>query len=266
MSILQSLVLGIVQGLTEFLPISSSGHLILIPHLFGWSDHSIAFGTTLHLGTVGALLVYFWEDLWGIVSSFKKDFLGKRLNFKKYSETSWLGLKILIGCVPAGILGILFSGVFEGVFRGVNPVVVFLILGSLLMLLAELLKVEKGDLSLGKSFVVGIFQSLALFPGVSRSGATISGGMLMGMSREAAAKFSFLLSIPIVIMAGVFELVSSSQIFHTISVADFLIGFFASFLTGMFAIKFMLGFLKTHKLYIFIVYRLVLVLFLLMVF
>jgi undecaprenyl-diphosphatase len=266
MSILQSLVLGIVQGLTEFLPISSSGHLILIPHLFGWGAHSIAFDTTLHLGTVAALLVYFWEDLWGIVLSFQKDFFGKRLSFKKYSETSWLGLKILIGCIPAGILGILFSDVFEGVFRGVNYVVVFLILGSLLMLLAELLKVEKGDLSLGKSFVVGIFQSLALFPGVSRSGATISGGMLMGMSREAAAKFSFLLSIPIVVIAGVFELVSSSQIFHTISVVDFLVGFFASFVSGMFAINFMLGFLKTHKLYIFIVYRLVLVLFLLIIF
>lgn len=266
MNILQSLILGIVQGLTEFLPISSSGHLILIPRLFGWGGHSIAFDTTLHLGTVTALFVYFWKDLWGIVLSFKKDFFGKRLNFKKYSETSWLGLKILIGCIPAGILGILFSDVFEGVFRGVNPVVVFLILGSFLMLLAELLKVEKGDLSLGKSFVVGIFQSLALFPGVSRSGATISGGMLMGMSREAAAKFSFLLSVPIVVMAGVFELVSSSQIFHTISVVDFLVGFFASFLTGIFGIKFMLGFLKTHKLYIFIVYRLVLALFLLTVF
>lgn len=267
MSIFQALILGLVQGLSEFLPISSSGHLVAVPIIFGWNEHPLVFDTTLHLGTAAALLIYFWKDLWAILFGFLKDVSSKKLNIKSYSDLGMLALFILVGCIPAGILGVLFDDAFESYFRGALTVSIFLTLGSLLMILAE--KVSKKNsqtLSFKKSIFVGIMQALALFPGVSRSGATISGGLLLNLDRETAAKFSFLLSFPIVVMAGMFKLLTSYNDLLQVSAMPLIVGFLASALSGVLAISFLMKFLKKNSLAVFIIYRFILALLLIVFF
>ena len=247
-SIIKPIFLGIIQGLTEFLPISSSGHLIIVPKIFDLPKYPLFFDTTLHLGTAAALIIYFWKDLIFIVK-------GKNFKLLKF---------ILIGSIPAGAAGFLFEDYFENVFRSILSVSMFLILGSILMLLAEYLGKHTRqikdilDLDGKKSFIIGIFQSLALFPGVSRSGATISGGMFMGLDRQKSAKFSFLLSIPVVLGAGLFKLLGSAGEFSSVGLIPVLLGFFASFFTGLLVIKFLLNFLNNNSLKVFIVYRILL--------
>jgi undecaprenyl-diphosphatase len=246
-TIFHAIVLGFVQGITEFLPVSSSGHLILIPEVLGWHLQSLAFDTILHMGTVGALILYFWRDLLALLEN------------KKY-----LGL-IIVGSIPAGFLGFFFGDALENAFRSAFWVAAFLLLGSLIMLLAEVtykkvwFKERKDDpslLSYKDATVIGVFQSLALLSGISRSGATISGGMFSKLTRETAARFSFILSIPIVIGAGLFKIVDSYQdlSFNIVMLA----GFLTSLITGMLAIKYFLKFLKSNNLYLFIVYRILL--------
>jgi undecaprenyl-diphosphatase len=265
MSFFQALILGIVQGLTEFLPISSSGHLVILPELFGWEGHSLVFDTTLHLGTALALIVYFWKDLVEISQGFLGDFFKKGLNYKAYSEKGFFCAKILVGSIPAGVIGFLFEDFFEIYFREVRTVAGFLLVGSVLMFLAEKLGNRKKEkVSLAGSFVVGLFQSLALFPGVSRSGATISGGMFFGLKREEAARFSFLLSVPIVVVAGLYKVLTSFYLVSG-SFAVLFVGFLTSFVIGMVAIRFLLGFLGNNSLKPFIVYRVLMVVLFLLV-
>lgn len=247
MTIFQAIILGAVQGLTEFLPISSSGHLIIFPELFGWNTQSLAFDTILHLGTVTALIIYFKTDLLKII---------KNISLLKL---------LLIGSIPAGVLGFLFESYIEEVFRSTNSVILFLLVGSLLMFLAEKYykkvwhterKLNISQVTPKDSLVIGCFQSLALFPGVSRSGATISGGIFKGLTRELSARFSFLLSIPIVLGAGLYKIIKSYQ---DLSFDGVLLGgFLSSFLVGMLAINFLLRFLKKNTLNVFILYRVVL--------
>lgn len=265
MSIFQALILGVVQGITELLPISSSAHLILVPKLFGWSEHSLVFDTTLHLGTAFALLVYFRKEIYSIIKSLFSDLFHLGFNLKKYSQSGWLGIKILIGSIPTGVIGFLFGDTIGNYFRGVGSVLVFLVIGSLLMLMADIFSrpaIENiPDVNSKKSFWIGLFQSLALFSGISRSGSTISGGMLLGLRRDLAAKLSFLLSVPIVLSAGIFQGVSSFDSLSSTPPLALFLGFMCSLLSGLVAIKFLMGFLGKHKLTGFIVYRLVLVLF-----
>jgi undecaprenyl-diphosphatase len=264
MSIFQAFILGIVQGITELLPISSSAHLILIPNFFGWEKHSLVFDTTLHLATACALIVYFRKEILGIIKALFSDVFRFKFNVKKYSKNGLLGIVILVGSIPAGILAVLLGDKIEMLFRGTGSVVLFLTLGSLLMIFADMFFSAKikniGDIKFGKSFVIGLFQSLALFSGVSRSGATISGGMLLGLERSLAARFSFLLSIPIILSAGIFQAFSSAGQLESVPLASILTGFLSSFIFGLLAIKFLMGFLGKHKLTGFIIYRLVLVL------
>ena len=266
MNLFHAIVLGVVQGLTEFLPISSSGHLIVFPHVFGWIQQPLAFDTTLHLGTAAALVVYFFKDLLKIVSGFVRDIWNFEDEFSKFSHGGKLGLYILLGSVPAGVIGFLFNDKIESVFRTVEYVVLFLILGSALMLFAERLGKWKKNKKVGylESLVIGLFQSLALLPGISRSGSTISGGMLFGLNREEAARFSFLLSIPIVVLAGGFELKTSLPALQGITWQLMLAGFLSSFAVGLLTIKFLLDFLKEHDLWVFVVYRFLLAVFLLL--
>ena len=243
MSVFQALILGVLQGITEFLPISSSGHLILLPNFLGWEVQSLAFDTILHLGTSAALIVYFWSEL-----------------PKFFNDKSFLKL-ILVGTIPALFFGVIFGEIIENYFRSIQYVVIFLTLGSILMFLAEKFYRKKWHsermsyfekLSLREGLIVGIFQSLSLLSGVSRSGSTISGGMFMGLTREAAARFSFILSIPVVIAAGVFKIFDSYQ---ELSIdVPIIFGFIASAVTGIIVIKYLLKFLKTNNLYVFIIY------------
>lgn len=251
MNIFQAVTLGIVQGLTEFLPISSSGHLIIFPSIFGWGIQSLAFDVVLHLGTAGALIVYFWKDILNIIFRNRK-----------------LGLYIIVGSIPAAVVGFLLEDMVENSLRSVYYVIIFLLLGSALMFLSEKVGnwVRNNEADVKSGFIVGIFQALALLPGVSRSGSTISGGMLLGFSREYAAKFSFLLSIPVVLGASLYELVDSQGVLNGTSNLVLFVGLISSFVAGILAIKFMLNFLKKSTLKGFIAYRLLLVLFLLGVF
>ncbi|MFH1648167.1 MAG: undecaprenyl-diphosphatase UppP [Patescibacteria group bacterium] len=262
MSLLQALVLGIIQGITEFFPVSSSGHLVVLPRFFNWPQQPLVFDTTVHLGTALALLIVFRNDIWNIVSSVFKDFSSNRLTFNKYSEDSKLGYKILVGSIPAGLMGYFFRDFFENDVRGLLFIVGFLLFGSVLMSIAEQIQkkrlLSKDELTIKQSFKVGIFQALALFPGVSRSGATISGGMILGLNREHATKFSFLLSVPIIIAAWLFEIKDSFSSLANLDLEPLVIGFLASFGTAIFAIRFLLKFVKSRNLYPFVLYRLVL--------
>lgn len=247
MSIIQALILGVLQGLTEFLPVSSSGHLILLPSFLGWEVQSLAFDTILHLGTAAALVFYFRSDILQVIKS------------KKFLKL------IVVGSIPAAVLGLVLEGFIETSLRSSSYVAAFLLAGSVIMWLAEktykkVWHTERFDdpesLNLNKGMMIGVFQSLALFSGISRSGSTISGGMFMGLTRESAAKYSFILSIPIVMAAGLLKVVDSYRLLNFDMAM--LSGFLASFLVGMFAIKYLLKFLKKNDLYVFIVYRIVL--------
>ena len=265
MTFLHALVLGIVQGLTEFIPISSSGHLVIFPLILKWTEQPLFFDTTLHLGTAVALVIYFYKDIINLLVGFTNDVVSRK-RFSKYSENGKLALYIIVGSIPAGIIGLVFGDIFESYFRSVLSVALFLTFGTILMFLAErhYLKRKERDLNLSKSIAIGFFQALALFPGVSRSGASISGGMFLGLDREKAAKFSFLLSVPIVVMAGVFKLVSSYTLFAIENKLNLFTGFTASFVVGLLCINFLMKFLKSNNLYSFIIYRLILVVFLLL--
>lgn len=261
MGIFEAALLGIVQGFTEFLPVSSSGHLVVLPQVFGLGSQPLVFDVVLHLGTVFALVYYFHKDLLSIAKGLYADFSSKK-QFNKYSAPGKIGVFILIGSLPAGFLGVLLENYIEVNLRSVASVVIFLTVGSLLMYGAEVFrqKVKKKNLDSRGALAIGLFQSLALFPGVSRSGATISGGMLFGLSREEAARFSFLLSVPIVVLAGLFK-VSGGLADGTLSSIGFLplfVGFIASFGSGILAISFLLKFLKSNALYIFVAYRVLL--------
>ena len=264
MGLLQALVLGIIQGVTEFFPVSSSGHLAAIPRFFNWPQQPLVFDTTVHLGTALALLIVFRKDIWKIVSVLFKDFSSRGLTFNKYSEDSKLGYKLLIGSIPAGVVGYYFNDFFESSVRGPLYIASFLLFGSVLMVVAEQIQkkrlLSKDELPTKDSFKVGLFQALALFPGVSRSGSTISGGMMLGLNREHATKFSFLLSIPIVIAAGLFEMNNSFFYLSSLDVRPLFVGFLASFGTAIFAIRFLLRFVKSKDLYPFVIYRLALAL------
>ncbi len=246
MTLIQALVLGIVQGLSEFLPISSSGHLALLSHIPAWKPQPLVFDTTLHLATALTLVVYFWSDLMILITSKSK-----------------LLFFILLGSIPAGVLGFLFESDFEERFRSVGSVTLFMFLGTLLMVYAqkfgkEHMRIE--GVTAVKSIKIGFFQALALFPGVSRSGSTISGAMLSGLGQVDAARLSFLMSIPIVVLAGGYKLVSTDWATIDVSTNILAVGFISSFLMGLAVVHFLLNYLKSHGLNIFIYYRLALTL------
>ncbi len=254
MGVFEAVVLGIVQGATEFLPVSSSGHLIVLPEIFGWENHALVFDTTLHLGTSLAVLIYFWKDLLEIIKQPKK----------------WW-LVIFLGILPAGLIGFFFNDFLESYFRDVSYVVVFLILGSILMMVGEIVpkylswKKDLKKLGLLGSLKIGLFQALALLPGFSRSGSTIAGGMLTGLNRKEAAKFSFLLSIPLVWAAGFYEFIQISVSAVSLDLVPIVVGFLASFITGFLCIKFFMRFVKERSLWVFIFYRIVLAVLLLQI-
>lgn len=270
MPLIKALILGIVQGLTEFLPVSSSAHLIIFPKLLGWEEQSLSFDTTLHLGTLFALLVVFWKDIFSIINSFINDAKKHKTSTNHYSSESMLGLKIIIATIPVSLVGFFLGDFLENFFRNLWYVVLFLLIGTFIMFIAEKKfkkrMLVKDEISISKSFNVGLFQALALLPGISRSGSTISGGMIFGLSRKEATRFSFLLSIPAVFAAGISQLFSSFDYFNMADFAPMVVGFISSSLVGLFAIKFMLKFVRNNKLYPFIYYRLGLALFLIILF
>jgi len=258
MSIFESVVLGVVQGLTEFLPVSSTGHLILTRTLFDVADsNALAFDAVLHLATAAAVIVYFFPDIWLLIQAGLRKL--SRLPVNKRDET--LLYSLLIATVPAVVLGLSLESLMESTFRSPLLVAGVLIAGSLFFMYAEWVYQKTprtNEITIKKGFKIGLFQTLALIPGMSRSGATICGGMLLGLSREEAARFAFLLAVPVITGAGLkkfIEMLSSNEIVLWLPV---LIGAAVSFTVGLTAIHFMLRFVKTHTLWPFIWYRIVL--------
>ena len=266
MTIFEAIILGLVQSVTEFFPISSSAHLIILPNILGWDKQSLTFDLVLHLGTGLALIVFFRNDLLNLVVDSFRDFFVNPLKHKKISltENSKYTLYILVGCIPAVLLGLFFGDFIESNVRDLRLVIVFLILGTFLMLLAELKAKSRTsfkDLGFFRALFIGFFQSFALFPGISRSGATISGGMLSGLSRFDAGKFAFLLAIPVTIGPGLLKIKDDSYLL-TQYPYEMLSAFLASFIFGLFALKLLTIFLKKGTLIPFIIYRTILVIFL----
>ncbi|KND48235.1 MAG: undecaprenyl-diphosphatase [Parcubacteria bacterium C7867-006] len=253
MTHLVAIILGFVEGATEFLPISSSGHLIIARHLMGVNDlGGLTFDAVLQLATTLAIVFYFWKDIWYLVQTF---FNLVRKN-PVMEKDRVLFYSILIGTIPAIIAGLFLENYMDTVFRNINLVALTLILGSVLFWFAQKISKKNSDLSIGKGIMIGFFQCLALIPGVSRSGATISGGLIAGLTQEESVRFSFLLSIPILLGAGLKKVF---EVRHELFTSDFgsslLLGSVVAFVTGLMAINFLIRYLKNNNLDIFIYYR-----------
>jgi undecaprenyl-diphosphatase len=253
---LQAIVLGIVQGLTEFLPISSSGHLRIVPAVLGWEDPGAAFTAVVQLGTMAAVLIYFRADLWRIA---RASTLGLRDREMRRTLDARLGWYIAIGTIPISVIGLLFADPIETEFRNLYLIGTTLIVFGLLMAWADAAsRRERGidSLTTRDGAFVGFAQALALVPGVSRSGATITAGLVLGLDRAAAARYSFLLSIPAVVLSGVFELRHIGDPGGA-SAGITALAVVLAFVTGYASIAFLLRYLARHTLGIFVGYRLV---------
>jgi undecaprenyl-diphosphatase len=256
-SVLEAIILGIVQGLTEFLPISSTGHLRIVPAFLGWEDPGAAFTAVTQLGTMAAVLLYFREDLKRIAIAWWRSVWDRRLRRELDARLGWY---IVLGTIPIGIFGVLFKDQIETGARDLYLIGVALIVLGLVLLLAE--KVGKRERSIEQiqtkdGFAIGFAQALALIPGVSRSGATITAGLFLGLDRTAAARFSFLLSVPAVVLSGLLELgtiLSDDDGDHT-SLGALVIATVMAFVSGYAAIAWLLRYLTTHSMTIFVVYR-----------
>ena len=259
MSTLEAIVLGIVQGLTEFLPISSTGHILYVPALAGWPDPGAAFSAVIQLGTMAAVLVYFRGDLWRMAVAFVRSFGGEHQLWRSSDTDGRLGWYIVLGTIPIAIVGLVFSDQIENNVRTLSLVAVVMILFSFVLMAADLKGAQDRDvkeLTLKDGIIIGLFQALALIPGVSRSGSTISGGLFLGLDRESATRYSFLLSVPAVVLSGVFELrkIGDSS-GASVGVAPTVIATVLAFISGYLAIAFLLRFVRTHNFSVFVIYR-----------
>ena len=253
--IFHAIILGLVQGLSEFLPISSSGHLILMRQALGINDsHALAFDAVLQLATGLATLVYFFPDLWRLFNVFLRMVGRIRVDQKE----KVLLQSIIIGTIPALILGLALEKYMESAFRSPLLVALVLVAGSGLFAYAEYASSfypATTELTLTRGFMIGLFQAVAVIPGFSRSGATISGGLILGLPRYEAARFSFLLSVPIVVGSGAKKLIELILHNQETSLVPLAIGATVAFFTGLVAIHFMLAFLRNHTLWPFVWYR-----------
>lgn len=257
MNTLHAAILGTLQGLTEILPISSSAHLILIPWAFKWPESGLTFDVALHLGTLISLCAYFRRDIMELAKDFRQ---GIRSG-KHAARSELLPFYIFAGTIPAAIVGKLFEEPIEAVFRS-NPAIiaVFLILFGLILALSDRLGAKKwlmNRVDLKAAMIIGLAQCLALVPGVSRSGITITAALFLGFTRETAARFSFLLSLPIVAGAAVLKLAHLA--IHGIPPGEtpaLLVGVATSAFFGYLGVAFLLKFVQNHTVYPFVWYRL----------
>ena len=257
MSLLQSIVLGVVQGLTEFLPISSSAHLRIVPAFLGWEDPGAAFTAVCQLGTEAAVLIFFRHELWAIVSKWLRG--PRRLE----DPDVRLGWFLIVATIPIGILGFIFRDQIETGARNLWLIGTVLIVFALVLGYADAHgrhEREIDQLSRRDGILIGLAQSLSLVPGVSRSGATMSAGLLLGLERPAAARFSFLLAVPAVVASGLFELkdVISGDKHVNAPLGNTLVATAVAFVIGYMAIRWFLRYLANHSVRVFVIYRLVL--------
>lgn len=251
---LKSIILGIIQGIGEFLPISSSAHLILVPYLFGWEQSSLAYDIALHFGTLLAVLVIFFKDWWNL-------FIGAvdKVTKGKDSFENKMFWYLVIATIPGALLGVLLDDVVENIFRQKIWLIAssLAIMGVLIYLgdrwADKHYKIETDfkHISLKQAFLIGLSQALAIIPGFSRSGTTILTARLLGLSKSAATKFTFLLSVPIIAGATILEMGNLAFTWET------LMGVFTAFIVGIFSIKFLLNYIKRHDFSVFAIYRVI---------
>jgi undecaprenyl-diphosphatase len=252
MTVTQAVVHGVVQGLGEFLPISSSAHLILVPWVTGWPDPGLAFDVALHMGTLAALLAYFGRDLWRVARAGLASVVERKVGDDPERRLAW---GIVVASVPAAVAGVFLEDYAETVFRSPRLVATTLIgLGLLLYAVDRARPTRKslGELTLLDQVLIGVAQACALVPGVSRSGATITAARALAANRDAAARFSFLLSAPITFGAGLLE---APDMLRAGLDAPFVAGVLTSALVGYFAIRYLLVYVRTRSYGIFVYYR-----------
>ena len=254
MDIFQAIALAVLQGLTEFLPISSSAHLILLPVIVGWQDQGLAFDVAVHVGTLTAVVLYYRKDLVKIISAWFDSILGKGLN-----DEARLAWYVGLGTIPVGLAGISLSDAMQETLRSPLIIAAATIVFALLLWWAEKRAKEQRDtVTLLDAVIVGLFQALALIPGTSRSGITITAGLLMGLKREYAAKFSFLLSIPVIALAGSLKALELCQSDVVVSWNCMLIGAGVSAIVAYLSIAWFLWLLEKIGMMPFVWYRLIL--------
>jgi undecaprenyl-diphosphatase len=254
MNLFQAIILGIVQGATEFIPVSSSGHLVLVPWLLDWDSPGLVFDTVVHWGTLVAVLAYFWRDWWLLITAWLRGLV--RWDWRdSNARLMWL---ILLGTIPAAVIGFLLEDFFESLFGKPAWVGVFLLVTAALLTISERLGQRTrglGDLRWADALLIGLGQAAAIAPGISRSGATIAAGLLRGVRREQAARFSFLLATPIILGAGLFKLTDLLASPDPLSqVPALAAGFAAAAISGYLCIWFLLRYLQRGKLYPFAIY------------
>jgi len=250
---LRSLLLGIVQGATEFIPVSSSAHLVLVPWLAGWPKPGLLFDTIVHWGTLVGVLAYFRGQVWELAAAW----LGSIRKRKVHSQEAKLAWLIVLGTAPAAVMGVLWSDFFSALFDSPVKVAWLLLVTGAVMTLSE--KVggrsrDLGGLSVMDALLVGLAQGVAIAPGISRSGLTMAAGLFRGLRREDVARYSFLLSIPIIVGAGASQIAELSQPSLAQQWPALLLGFSSALFSGFLSIAFLLSFLRSHRLYPFAVY------------
>lgn len=254
MSVLKAIILGIIQGVAEFLPISSSAHLILFPYLFGWEESGLAFDIALHFGTMMAVLAIFFKDWWNLFIGAIKD-----IKNKKKSTNGRMFWYLIIATVPAALTGLLLDDVIENIIRNkIWIIALALAIMGLLIYIGDKWaskhykkETKFEDISLKQALIVGIFQAFAVIPGFSRSGTTILAGRLQGISKEAITKFTFLLSVPVICGATILKI---GDLAFT---KEVIVGIISSFAMGVISIKFLLSYIKKHDFSIFAFYRVI---------
>jgi len=258
---LKAVVLGLIQGLTEFLPISSSAHLRIFPELFGWGDPGAAFTAVIQIGTELAVLIYFRHDIWRIGSTWVRSLFEPEYRGHLDARMGWY---VIVGSLPIVILGVLLKDVIERDLRNLWVIAVALIVMGLVLGVADRLATSKRgikEVTFRDALLLGLAQATALLPGVSRSGATISMGLFLGLNREAATRFAFLLAIPAVVGAGIFELQEIPKGDNSYGWGPTLVAAVVSFIVGYAAIAWLLRYVSTHSYIPFVIYRVLLGLF-----
>jgi undecaprenyl-diphosphatase len=267
MNIFEAVFLGILQGFTEFLPISSTGHLTVAGKLMslispGAPEQWTSFIAVIQLGTLVSILIYFWRDLWNISKDFLSENLKERKSFSTQSFNSRTGWFIIIGTIPVAVIGLLFKDIIEGALTKNLYVIAGSLIGlAIILRIAERtarFSKEIKDITILNSIFIGIAQAFALIPGSSRSGTTITGGLFVGLNRESAARFSFLLSVPAVLASGLLQLYEALKFIDPAMALNLTISTIVSGISGYIAIDFLLRYLRKNTTFLFIYYRIVL--------
>lgn len=262
MDIFQAIILAILQGLTEFLPVSSSAHLILVPVLLGWDDQGLAFDVAVHVGTLSAVITFYRKDLKGIIGAWFCSIAGKGVN-----ENAKLAWFVILGTIPVGLVGLMIPGVIESAFRSPLVIAASTIAFAILLWFSEKRATEsRSTVTLLDALVIGLFQAVALIPGTSRSGITITAGLMTGLKRKHAARFSFLLSIPVIALAGMIKGLDLYKQPEPVMWGFISIGVIVSAIVAYLSIAWFLKLLDKIGMMPFVYYRLILGVFLITVF